>query len=104
MNYSSAQWKLGTNESLPSEFRLGQNYPNPFNPATTLDFDLPSDEFVSLKIFDVLGREVQTLVSESKKAGSYNVAFDASKLASGVYVYKLQAGSFVATKKMLLAR
>jgi hypothetical protein len=104
MNYSSAQWKLGTNESLPSEFRLGQNYPNPFNPATTLDFDLPSDEFVSLKIFDVLGREVQTLVSESKKAGSYDVAFDASKLASGVYVDKLQAGSFVATKKMLLAR
>jgi hypothetical protein len=104
MNYSSAQWKLGTNESLPSKFRLGQNYPNPFNPATTLDFDLPSDEFVSLKIFDVLGREVQTLVSEIKKAGSYNVAFDASKLASGVYVYKLQAGSFVATKKMLLAR
>jgi hypothetical protein len=59
---------------------------------------------VSLKIFDVLGREVQTLVNEIRKAGSYNVVFDASKLASGVYIYKLQAGNFIATKKMLLAK
>jgi hypothetical protein len=69
-----------------------------------LEFDIPSDEFVSLKIFDVLGREVQTLVNEIRKAESYNVVFDASKLASGVYIYKLQAGNSIATKKMLLAK
>lgn len=69
-----------------------------------IGFDLPSDEFVSLKVFDVPGREVQTLVSEMKEAGTYNVAFDASTLASGVYIYKFQAGSFIATKRMLLGK
>ncbi len=81
-----------------------QNFPNPFNPSTTFTFTIPGDAFVSLKIFDVLGREVATLVNEVKKAGNHHVTFDASKLASGVYIYKLQAGAFSASKKMLLTK
>jgi M6 family metalloprotease-like protein len=91
-------------DNVPSSFGLYQCYPNPFNPMTTISFDLPSDEFVTLKIFDVLGREIQTLVNEFKKAGNHQVVFDASGIATGVYIYKLQAGNFIATKKMLLAR
>lgn len=92
------------NESLPEEFSLQQNYPNPFNPTTNLSFAVPHSSFVSLRVFDVLGREIATLVNERKAAGSYQVRFDGSHLASGVYLYRLQAGSFVAGKKMLIVR
>jgi hypothetical protein len=85
-------------------YRLEQNYPNPFNPTTNITYVLPKAENVSLKVYDVLGREVATLVNEVKPAGAYTVPFNASNLASGVYFYKLQAGSFVQTKKMMLVK
>lgn len=88
--------------SLPTEYNLDQNYPNPFNPSTVISYQLPISGNVTLKIFDVLGREVATLVDEYKNAGSYNIEFDASILPSGVYFYQLQAGSFVQTRKMVL--
>ena len=89
---------------LPKEYNLAQNYPNPFNPLTKIRFGIPQAGFVTLKVYDVLGNEVATLVNEEKPAGSYEVEFDATLLTSGVYFYKLQAGSFVETKKMILLR
>jgi hypothetical protein len=89
---------------LPSEYKLAQNYPNPFNPTTKISYALPKAGNVELKIFDILGREVTTLVNEYKTAGSYTVQFDASKLASGVYFYRIKAGDFTASKKMLLVK
>ena len=90
--------------SLPLEFKLEQNYPNPFNPVTVIKFKVPSSQVVTLKVYDLLGREVATLVNEEKAPGSYEVKFDGSNLASGTYFYRLQAGDFVQTKKMLLMR
>ena len=81
-----------------------QNYPNPFNPVTTIKFDIPNDGVVQLEIFDILGRRIITLVDEYKTAGSYEKVFNASSLASGVYVYKLQAGDFISSKKMILLK
>ena len=98
---------VGNNGSVlnpGADFRLAQNYPNPFNPTTNITYVLPKTENVSLKVYDVLGREVATLVNEVKPAGVYTVPFNASNLASGVYFYKLQAGSFVQTKKMMLVK
>ncbi|MCX6143645.1 MAG: T9SS type A sorting domain-containing protein [Ignavibacteriales bacterium] len=83
---------------------LGQNYPNPFNPATTIEFRVSSFEFISLKVFDVLGREVATLVDEVRPAGVYRVHWDASSLPSGVYYCRIQAGAFVESKKMVLMK
>ncbi len=80
------------------------NYPNPFNPTTTISYQIPSAEKVTLKIFDVLGKEIITLVDGYKEAGSYHAVFDASQLPSGVYIYRLEAGSFVESKKMILAK
>jgi hypothetical protein len=97
----------GVNEhdhSLPATYVLEQNYPNPFNPATVISYQLPVNSQVTLKVFDVLGREVATLVNENKKSGSYEVEFSGSKLPSGMYFYRLQAGSFVETKKLLLMK
>jgi hypothetical protein len=88
----------------PAEFLLKQNYPNPFNPSTTIEFAIPKSEFVSLKIYDLLGREVRVLVSESLDAGSYKANFDGAQLASGVFLYKLQAGSFSMIKKLSLIK
>ena len=88
----------------PENFALYQNYPNPFNPSTSIQYAISNRQFVSLKVYDVLGNEVATLVAEYREAGSYEVAFNASGLASGIYFYKLQAGSFVETKKMILLR
>lgn len=88
----------------PSEFVLSQNYPNPFNPTTAIKFSVPERSDVSLKVFDMLGREVATLVNEVKEAGSYELNFDASALASGTYIYKLTAGNNVQTKKMVLLK
>ena len=90
--------------TLPEKFSLGQNYPNPFNPSTTISFSILNSEFITLKVFDVLGNEVATLINEEKSAGSYQVEFDASALTSGIYFYKLQAGNFIETKKMILLR
>jgi hypothetical protein len=94
---------LGNSEPV-YEFSLDQNYPNPFNPNTTLSFVIGHSSFVTLKVYDVLGNEVATLVDGEKPAGSYEVEFDASGLSSGMYFYKLQTGNFVETKKMLLLK
>jgi hypothetical protein len=93
-----------TLNKLPTEYELNQNYPNPFNPSTTIRYSLVQPELVRIKVYDILGREVKTLVNELKQTGSYEVQFDASGLASGIYFYKLQIGSFVETKKMILLR
>lgn len=91
-------------EKIPTEFSLYQNYPNPFNPSTTIKYSIPSSEFVTLKVFDVLGNEVAVLVDEFRPAGRYEATFDAGNLASGIYLYKLQAGDYIQTKKMILIR
>ena len=92
------------NEITPSDFSLSQNYPNPFNPTTTINYSILKLSNVVIKVYDVLGKEAATLVNEEKPAGTYEVEFDASKISSGVYLYKLQAGSFVETKKMILIK
>ncbi len=90
--------------SSPSSFELFQNYPNPFNPSTTISYQLAEDSFVSLKVYDILGKEIKTLVNESKSAGKYTFNFDASDLASGVYFYRLQADNYYNVKKLLLMK
>lgn len=90
--------------SIPGSFALNQNYPNPFNPTTTIEYQLPSDGFVSLKIFDLLGSEVKTLVNEFKTKGRYSITFDASNLASGLYIYQLKSSNFSLIKKMILSK
>jgi hypothetical protein len=95
---------LNPTANLPAEFSLEQNYPNPFNPSTTIMYQLPRSSMVRLSVYDVLGREVAVLVDERKNAGSYEVKFDAVGLASGVYLYRLQAGEYVGTKKLLLIK
>jgi spore germination protein YaaH len=92
------------NMAAPKEFTLQQNYPNPFNPTTHLRFTIADFRFVTLKIYDVLGREAATLVNERKSPGTYEVSFDGSRFASGVYFYTLRAGNFVETKKMLMIK
>ena len=107
LDISSALPKSGSTElagDSPEEFSLEQNYPNPFNPSTSIQYRVSSISNVSLKVYDVLGNEVATLVNEEKPAGSYEVKFDAAGLSSGIYFYKLQTGSFVETKKMILLK
>jgi len=89
---------------IPKTYSLSQNYPNPFNPTTQIIFDLPKQENVSLKIYDVLGKEVATLVNELRSAGSYTISFDGYSLSSGVYFYRLEAGNFVSVKRMVLIK
>ncbi len=93
----------------PTEFKLNQNYPNPFNPTTKIKYSVPSvgtqrAVFLQLKVYDMLGREVATLVNKNQQPGNYEVAFDASNLSSGVYFYRMQAGEFVRSKKMILMK
>ena len=94
----------GDDEQKPVSFNLYQNYPNPFNPTTEIKYSILNDGFTTLKIYDMLGREVKTLVNEEKPAGIYNVYFDASKLSSGIYFYSITSGSFHQTRKMVLAK
>lgn len=90
--------------SLFTTYELNQNYPNPFNPSTTIKYQLPKDGMVTLKVYDILGAELATLVNEEKLAGKYEANFNASSLASGVYLYKLQANEYISVKKMVLIR
>jgi len=92
-----------TNE-LPSAFSLKQNYPNPFNPTTKFSYELPVDGFTTLQVFNVIGQEVVTIVNEFQTVGKYSVSFDATKLSSGIYFYRLRSGSFIDTKKMVLLK
>ena len=92
------------NIGIPAQFELSQNYPNPFNPSTSINFDLPTDGKVSIRLFDMSGKEVAVLVNEVKTAGYYSVNFNASSLSSGVYFYNITADNFTATKKMMLVK
>jgi len=94
----------GTDENIPAEFSLRQNYPNPFNPSTTIEFSLPKTEFVSLKVFEVNGKQVADLVSSSINAGTYRYDWNAEHLSSGIYYYTLQAGDFKQTRKLVLLK
>jgi len=92
------------NKYIPKEFSLTQNYPNPFNPSTKIKYTIPEMGFVTLKVYGVLGNEIAILVNQEKPAGSYEVEFDGKELTSGIYFYKLQAGDFVETRKMVLIK
>lgn len=96
--------KSGNSNNLPDHFELGQNYPNPFNPSTSIRYALPTNMMVTLKVYNILGKEVATLVNEEKAAGYYEVNFNASNLASGTYIYQLQTGNNVDVKKMILMK
>jgi hypothetical protein len=89
---------------IPKEFALYQNYPNPFNPLTTIRYDIPLGTNVLIKIYDIIGSEVTTLVNEFKNPGNYEIKYDAGKMASGIYFYKIQAGSFTKTNKLILLK
>ena len=91
-------------QPLPKAFSLSQNYPNPFNPSTIINYQLPKSNHVTLRLYDAIGREVATLVDEYKQAGSYDVQFNAARLSSGVYFYRIEAGNYVDMKKMLLMK
>jgi hypothetical protein len=90
--------------SLPESYNLFQNYPNPFNPSTTIRYSITNSELVRIKVYDILGREVRVLVNEFKQPGNYAIKFDATGLASGIYLYRIESGSFVQTKKMILLK
>jgi hypothetical protein len=90
--------------TVPTNLALFQNYPNPFNPSTTINYELPKSSEVRLSVFDILGREVSVLVNERREAGVHEVKFDSSNLASGVYFYRLQAGNFVQSKKLVIVK
>lgn len=110
-NLSPVEIKEEPQTNLPTEFRLGNNYPNPFNPGTTISYELAANSFVTLKVFDILGKEIATLVNEEKQAGKYSVRFNTTNqqqttntLPSGIYFFRLQAGDFIETRKMILLR
>lgn len=98
--HSSVQVSFGS----PVSFELTQNYPNPFNPATTINYSVPSTGFVELKVFNILGKEISTLVNSIQESGYYNISFDAANLPSGVYFYQLKAGSFTSVRKMIVLK
>ena len=90
--------------STPSAFELGQNYPNPFNPSTRITYSIPKSSFVTLKVYDILGNEIATLVNQTQDAGNYNVSFNAENLSNGIYIYSLNADNFTDVKKMILMK
>jgi len=94
----------GESLAIPDQYRLFQNYPNPFNPLTTIRYQLPRQEFVTLRIIDLLGQNVSTLVRQEQPAGDYRIVFDASRMASGTYLYELRAGEFTERKKLCLLK
>lgn len=101
---TTATYGNNSSNSLPGKYSLSQNYPNPFNPVTRINYDIPGHEFVNLKVFDLLGREVKSLVNEMKAPGYYSLDFDGSELPSGVYFYRIQSGGFSDIKKMILIK
>ncbi len=95
---------INVNINIINEFQLSQNYPNPFNPSTKIGFTISDVGFVKLKVYDVLGNEIITLVNKEMEPGKYSINFDGSNLPSGIYFYKLAAGNFVQVKKMMLVK
>jgi len=102
--YGSVITSVKNKNELPTHFILYQNYPNPFNPSTRIKYSISKGSFVTLKVYDILGKEITTLVNEEKPYGNYEVIYDGSNLTSGVYFYKMQAGSFIDTKKFILIK
>ncbi|MBN1397189.1 MAG: T9SS type A sorting domain-containing protein [Bacteroidetes bacterium] len=90
--------------ALPDQFYIEQNYPNPFNPTTIINYSIPKQSYVTIKIIDALGREISTLVNEEKPAGNHKIIFNAVDLTSGVYFYQIKADKFMQTNKMILLR
>ena len=97
-------WVKNENKTIPVEFKLEQNYPNPFNPSTKIQYSLPHSSNVVIKVFDILGNEIETLVNEEKQTGTYDITWYAENLPSGIYFYQLKADNYVETKKMILLR
>ncbi len=95
---------LTDDNRMPFEYRLEQNYPNPFNPSTVIQFSVPEQTHVTLTVYDLLGRKVMNLVDSDFSAGNYSVTFDASGLSSGVYIYRLEAGSYISTKRFVYTK
>ena len=104
LNFIPVSVEDESGNSIVKSYQLNQNYPNPFNPGTIISYSIPNPGFVTLKVYDMLGREVQTLVNEFQSAKTYSISFDASDLSSGIYLYKLQAGDFLEAKKMILIK
>ena len=104
MFFPSAPAAVGEKRDIPPGFRLEQNYPNPFNPSTTITFSIPSEQHVRLRVFDLLGREIISLLDERMPSGQHSVEFDVQNMASGVYLCRVEAGRFVDVKKLLLLR
>jgi hypothetical protein len=104
MNFVTGGVEDESESRIVKNYQLMQNYPNPFNPETIISYSIANPGFVLLKVYDMLGREVQTLVNEFQSAKRYSISFDASDLSSGVYFYKLQAGDFLEFKKMILIK
>jgi hypothetical protein len=104
---TSGGYPLGlitNSNNIPTSYSLSQNFPNPFNPVTSINFDIPNSSYTNLIVFDQIGREIQVLVNEQLSPGSYKFEWDAADFPSGIYFYKLQAGEFVETKKMVLIK
>jgi len=91
-------------KNVPDEYKLYQNYPNPFNPSTNIKYQIPNNGFVSIKVFDILGKEITTLVNEKQSSGTYEVTFDGGDLSSGIYFYKLETDGFSEVKKLILLK
>ncbi|PIQ09889.1 MAG: hypothetical protein COW71_04690 [Ignavibacteriales bacterium CG18_big_fil_WC_8_21_14_2_50_31_20] len=96
--------EVNGDNTIPNTFSLSQNYPNPFNPTTIIQYSIKEVSNVKLRVYDMLGREVKTLVNQQQSAGRYNIEFNAANLSSGVYFYRIEAGNFVASKKLLLLK
>ncbi len=103
VNYGTLD-TLGENQAIPSKYILYQNYPNPFNPATNISFSIPEKLFVTLKVYNILGKEVANLINGYREKRNYSVRFDRSRLSSGTYIHKLTAGYKTIVKKMLLIK
>jgi hypothetical protein len=95
---------ISSTPEIPTEFAMNQNYPNPFNPVTTIKYQLPKAELVTIKIYDIIGKEISTLINRTQNAGYYEVNFNAGKLSSGIYFYKMVAGDFVSIKKLVVLK
>ncbi len=98
------QYNIENGNTVPEEYHLSQNYPNPFNPVTVISYNVPRTSHVSLKVYNILGKEITTLVNEVQQPGSYRVVFNGGNLTSGVYYYQMKSGSFDLVKKMILIR
>ena len=95
--------QLKVNNEVPTNYSIN-NYPNPFNPTTTINYQLPENGFVTVKVYDLLGKEIALLVNENKQAGYHSVTFDASRLTSGVYIYTIIVNNFIQSRKMMLLK